>query len=54
MALTRGACGDKCIGLGDMSLAVQIVFGTSSGHIYVVSGTTGADVKGFPFRTHGR
>ncbi|KAL6763316.1 hypothetical protein V8C86DRAFT_347755 [Haematococcus lacustris] len=33
---------------------IEVVFGTSSGHIYVLAGTTGADVAPFPFRTHGR
>ncbi|KAK9817910.1 hypothetical protein WJX72_004192 [[Myrmecia] bisecta] len=33
---------------------LEIVFGSSSGHLHVLAGETGADVKPFPFKTHGR
>ena len=32
----------------------QILFGTSSGHVYALSGNSGLDIANFPFRTHGR
>lgn len=32
----------------------EVVFGTTSGHVYAVRGDTGRDVPSFPFRTHGR
>jgi hypothetical protein len=32
----------------------EVVFGTTSGHVYAVRGENGHDVPAFPFRTHGR
>ena len=32
----------------------EVVFGTTSGHIYALSGDSGRDIANFPFRTHGR
>lgn len=31
-----------------------MVVGTTAGYVYAFNGVTGADVPGFPFRTHGR
>eukprot|EP00967_Tisochrysis_lutea_P107580 scaffold166019_cov19-Tisochrysis_lutea.AAC.3 len=36
------------------AMRMQVLFGTSSGHVYALSGTSGLDIKNFPFRTHGR
>ena len=33
---------------------LEVVFGTSSGYLYALSGKTGLDLPNFPFRTHGR
>eukprot|EP00898_Chlorokybus_atmophyticus_P003628 jgi/Chlat1/4266/Chrsp29S04370 len=33
---------------------VEVVFGTSSGHIYVLRGKDGTTVAPFPYKTHGR
>ena len=33
---------------------LEVVFGTTSGYLYAVSGKTGRDIAHFPFRTHGR
>ncbi|KAF5841733.1 hypothetical protein DUNSADRAFT_11513 [Dunaliella salina] len=33
---------------------IEVLFGTSSGHVYALSGSSGLDIKNFPFRTHGR
>lgn len=32
---------------------LEVIFGTSSGYLYAVSGKTGRDIANFPFRTHG-
>lgn len=48
--LSQGASAGDVNGDG----LLEIVFGTSSGHIYALEGATGADLKNFPFRTHGR
>jgi hypothetical protein len=33
---------------------LEVVFGTTSGYLYAVSGRTGLDIPNFPFKTHGR
>ncbi len=33
---------------------LEVVFGTTSGYLYAISGKTGLDIPNFPFRTHGR
>ena len=33
---------------------LEVVFGTTSGYLYAISGKTGRDIAHFPFRTHGR
>lgn len=33
---------------------LEVVFATTKGAVYAVSGATGYDIEGFPFRTRGR
>ncbi len=33
---------------------LEVVFGTTSGYLYAISGKTGLDIPNFPFKTHGR
>lgn len=33
---------------------LELVFGTTSGHVYAVKGIDGLDSPGFPFRTRGK
>ena len=33
---------------------LEVVFGTTSGYLYAVSGKTGLNIPNFPFKTHGR
>lgn len=46
----------QAVTLGDVNGdgKLEVVFGTTSGHIYALSGDTGRDITNFPFKTHGR
>ena len=46
----------QAVTLGDVNGdgKLEVVFGTTAGHIYALSGDTGRDITNFPFRTHGR
>lgn len=48
--------GPQAVTFGDINAdgKLEVVFGTTSGHIYALDAATGLDIRNFPFETRGR